>query len=435
MTIFQVAGALLSLIVVFGLLNQRFLKLPETIGITTAGLLTSIAFFVLSYGNHAYVALAREAVRRVDFADVVFHGLLSFLLFASALHVDIGKMRALKLPVFLLSTVGVLISTAAVGTGFHFITLWLGHPVGWLWSLVFGALISPTDPIAVMSVLKNAGAAEELKGKIAGESLFNDGTGVVAFIAFLGLASGATEFSPSNIAITLAREVGGAIAAGLLLGFGAQRMLRALEGPALQVMVTLAVTTAGYSVCESLHASGPLAMVIAGLVVGNEGTTRELSAASREQLFGFWTLLDELLNLVLFGLIGMQVIALSFKPNMIWVGLAAVPVVRASRALSVAIPLMALRNLHRTSPHSIKIMTWGGLRGGISVALALSLPEFHGREMLIGVTYLVVLFSLLVQATTLGRFIRHLTACTPPAASGARGTSLDTGVVQRNSFS
>ncbi|WP_321927722.1 cation:proton antiporter [Paraburkholderia guartelaensis] len=414
MTIFQAAGALLSLIVVFGMLNQRFLKLPETIGITTVGLLTSIVLFVFSYGNHAYVALAQETVRRIDFADVVFHGLLSFLLFASALHVDLGKMRAVKLPVFLLSTVGVLISTAAVGVGFHLITLSLGHPVGWLWSLVFGALISPTDPIAVMSVLKNAGAEESLKGKIAGESLFNDGTGVVAFIAFLGLASGATEFSPSNIAITLAREVGGALVGGLLLGFGAHRMLRVLEGPALQVMVTLAVATAGYSVCELLHVSGPLAMVVAGLIVGNQGTTRELSLASKEQIFGFWNLLDELLNLVLFGLIGLEVIALSFRVDMIWVGIAAVPVVLASRALSVAIPLLALRNLHRTSPHSIKIMTWGGLRGGISVALALSLPEFHGREMLIGVTYLVVLFSLLVQATTLGKVIRHLTPCAPP---------------------
>lgn len=418
MTAFQFIGSLLSLIVAFGWLNHRFLKLPETIGITTVALLANVGLLCLSYGNPGYVTLAREVVQRIDFADLVFHGLLSLLLFASAVHVDLAKMRSARLPIFLLSTIGVLISTATVGIGFHALTLLLGHPIGWQWSLVFGAIISPTDPIAVMGVLKKAGAAEELRTKITGESLFNDGTAVLAFVTLLGLALGSSDFSATNIVTTLVIEVGGAIVAGLLLGYGTHLMLAMLPSPALQAMTTLAVTTAGYSVCEFLHVSGPLAMVIAGLVVGNQRTTSKLSTTSREQLFGFWTLLDELLNLVLFGLIGLEVIALSFSADMIWIGMATVPVVLASRAVSVAIPLMTLRRLHEASPHSIKIMTWGGLRGAISVALSLSLPEFHGREMLIGVTYFVVLFSLLVQSTTLGSLIKRLTPCTPQESEG-----------------
>lgn len=412
MTMFQGVGILLSLIAVFGLLNQRFLKLPDTLGITAVGLIVSLCFLVASYGNPGLVVVARKVVSNVDFADIVFHGLLSFLLFASALHVDLSRMRTVKLPVFLLATIGVVISTAAVGAGFHLLTLAMGHPVGWLWSLVFGALISPTDPIAVMSVLKSAGAAEDLKIKIAGESLFNDGTGVVAFVTLVGLATGTAEFSATQALTTLLREVGGAIVVGVTLGYIAFLMLRSLKSYAVQIMVTLALATAGYSASELLHVSAPLAMVVMGLVIGNHGTKKAMSARTREHLFGFWGLLDELLNLVLFALIGLQVIALSFDFDVVWVGLGAIPVVLLARAISVAMPLAALRGFRKVSPHSVKIMTWGGLRGGISIALALSVPDFHGREMLIGVTYLVVVFSLLVQATTLGRLVKKLTHCT-----------------------
>jgi monovalent cation:H+ antiporter, CPA1 family len=417
---FQAVGVLLTLIAVFGLINQRFLRLPDTLGITAVGLLVSLCFLVATYGNPEFVSKARQLVGNIDFADVVFHGLLSFLLFASALHVDLSRMRTVKLPVFLLATAGVVISTAAVGTGFHLLTLALGHPVGWLWSLVFGALISPTDPIAVMSVLKNAGAAEDLKIKIAGESLFNDGTGVVAFVTLVGLATGATEFSPMHTATTLLREVGGAVIVGFALGYAAFLMLRVLKSHAVQIMVTLALATAGYSISEWVHVSAPLAMVVMGLVVGNQGTKRAMTARAREHLFGFWVLLDELLNLVLFGLIGLQVIALSFDLKVVWIGVAAIPVVLLARAISVAIPLTALRSFRKLSPHTVKIMTWGGLRGGISIALALSLPQFPGRDMLIGVTYLVVVFSLLAQATTLGALVRRLTRCTSASIESDR---------------
>lgn len=410
MTMFQGAGALLSLIAIFGFINHRFLKLPDTLGITAVGLLACLCFAIASAGHPEMVAHARELVGKIDFSDLVFHGLLSLLLFAGALHVDISRMRAVKLPVFLLATVGVVISTAVVGVGFHLLTMAIGHPVGLLWSLVFGALISPTDPIAVMSVLKNAGVVESVEVKIAGESLFNDGTAVVAFVTLLGLATGSSEFSAGHIALSLLREVVGAGVLGLVLGYGAFLLLRGIDSYAIEIMVSLSLATAGYSLAEAVHVSAPLAVVVMGLMIGNHGATRAMSEQTRQHLFSFWHLLDELLNLVLFGLIGLEVIALSFSFNadVIWLGVLAIPVVLVARAVSVYVPLTALRGFREMSPHTVKIMTWGGLRGAISIALALSLPEFEGRDVLIGVTYIVTIFSLLGQSTTLGPFIRRL---------------------------
>lgn len=410
MTMFQGAGALLSIIAIFGFINHRFLKLPDTLGITAVGLLACLCFAIASSGHPEMVAHARGLVGKIDFSDLVFHGLLSLLLFAGALHVDISRMRAVKLPVFLLATVGVVISTAVVGVGFHLLTLAVGHPVGLLWSLVFGALISPTDPIAVMSVLKNAGVVESVEVKIAGESLFNDGTAVVAFVTLLGLATGSSELSVGHIALSLVREVVGAGVLGLVLGYGAFLLLRGIDSYAIEIMLSLSLATAGYSLAEAVHVSAPLAVVVMGLMIGNHGATRAMSEQTRQHLFAFWHLLDELLNLVLFGLIGLEVIALSslFKADIIALGILAIPVVLVARAVSVYAPLTALRAFREMSPHTVKIMTWGGLRGAISIALALSLPEFEGRDVLIGVTYIVTIFSLLGQSTTLGLFIRRL---------------------------
>ena len=408
MTMFQGAGALLSIIAIFGFINHRFLKLPDTLGITAVGLLACLCFAIASSGHPEMVMHARELVGKIDFSDLVFHGLLSLLLFAGALHVDMSRMRAVKLPVFLLATVGVVISTAVVGVGFHLLSLAIGHPVGLLWSLVFGALISPTDPIAVMSVLKNAGVVESVEVKIAGESLFNDGTAVVAFVTLLGLATGTSEFSVGHIALSLVREVVGAGVLGLVLGYGAFLLLRGIDSYAIEIMLSLSLATAGYSLAEAIHVSAPLAVVVMGRMIGNHGATRAMSEQTRQHLFSFWHLLDELLNLVLFGLIGLEVIALSFRADVIRLGILAIPVVLVARAVSVYAPLTALRAFREMSPHTVKIMTWGGLRGAISIALALSLPEFEGRDVLIGVTYIVTIFSLLGQSTTLGLFIRRL---------------------------
>jgi CPA1 family monovalent cation:H+ antiporter len=415
MTVFEGAGALFSLIAVFGVINHRFIKLPDTIGITAVGLIVSACISLAGYRHPGMVSEAQKLAAQIDFPEIVVHGLLSLLLFAGALQVDLSKMRQHKAAVFLLATAGVIISTVVVGLGLWVVAQTLGHNLSVQWCLVFGALISPTDPIAVMSILRKAGATESLELKIAGESLFNDGTGVVAFVTLLGVAASGNHFSFASASLSLVQEIVGAVVVGGGLGFAAFGLLRLVDSYAIEIMVTLALATAGYSVAEHLHVSAPLAVVVMGLVIGNHAMTRAMSEQTREHLATFWTLLDELLNLLLFGLIGLEVIALSLKADLLLFGLLAVPVVLAARGVSVALPLLTLRGFRKLSPHVVKIMTWGGLRGGLSIAMALSLPDFEGRYLIIGATYVVVLFSLLVQATTLGPYIRKLNgACTKP---------------------
>lgn len=408
MSMFDGAGALLALIAVFGYINHRFIKLPDTLGITAVGLIAFMCLSLLGLSHPDMALKAQALVELINFPELVFHGLLGLLLFAGALHVDFSKMRRFKLPVFLLATIGVLISTVVVGSGFYFAVRLFDHSVSFLWCLVFGALISPTDPIAVLAVLKSAGASPDLETKIAGEALFNDGTAVVAFMTLVGLAAGTTEFSMSHVALTLMQEIVGAILLGLAAGYGASFMLRDLDSYPVEILITLALATAGYSIAEFLHVSAPLAVVVMGLVIGNHGAAKNMTEKTREHLFNFWGLLDELLNLVLFGLIGLEVIALSFQLTDLWLGIIAIPVVLIARYASVVSPITVLRRFRSISPHAVKILTWGGLRGGISIALALSLPPFEGRDMVIGVTYVVVIFSLLVQATTLGPLVRYL---------------------------
>lgn len=409
-SVFQGAGVLFAIVAIFGVVNLKYLRrlnLPDTLGITLTGLVACIIVSLMGLTHPGMAAYAKKLVTQINFSEVVFHGLLGFLLFASALHVDFSRLREHKAAIISLSTFGVLISTAVVGVGMYYVTAALGHPVPLLWCLVFGALISPTDPIAVLAVLKSAGAPQALESKIASEALLNDGTAMVTFLTLVGLATGLSDFSLPHVGTLLLREVAGALAFGLAAGYAACWLLSDIDSYPVEILITLALATGGYSLAESLHVSAPLAVVVMGLVVGNHGATNHMSEKTREHLFSFWGLLDELLNLILFGLIGLEVIALSFDLSILWVGLAAIAVVLAARGVSVALPMAALRRFRQVSPHAVKIMTWGGLRGGISIALALSLPAFEGRDMLIGVTYLVVVFSLLVQATTLGRLVRR----------------------------
>ena len=408
MTVFQVAGVLFTLVAIFGVINHRYIKLPDTLGITAVGLITCLIVSALGFHYPEMVTQARKIVTRIDFSDIVFHGLLSLLLFAGALHVDLSRMREQRRVVLMLATVGVLISIGAVGAGFYYVAQLLGHPISLLWCLAFGALISPTDPIAVLSVLKKAGAPQSVETKIVGESLFNDGTAVVAFLTLVGLAAGTSEFSAGAVAVDLFREVIGALVLGTCLGFGASVLLRGIDSYPVEILITLALATCGYSLAEHLHVSAPLSVVITGLVIANHGAATAMSEKTREHLFNFWELLDELLNLILFGLIGLEIIAVSLHQHIVLLGLTAIPVVLIARGISVVLPLLMLQKFKRLNPHTATLMTWGGLRGGISIALALSLPDFHGREMLIGVTYLIVVFSLLIQATTLGRLVKRL---------------------------
>ncbi|AGF46741.1 CPA1 family monovalent cation:H+ antiporter [Candidatus Kinetoplastibacterium desouzaii TCC079E] len=407
MTVFESVGALLSLIAIFGYINHMFIKLPDTLGTTAVGLLACVFLSLLSLSHPEMVTRAQHLVEMIDFSEIVFHGLLGLLLFAGAMHVDISKMRRLKLPVFLLATIGVLISTIVVGIGFYFVVRLFNVSISFLWCLVFGALISPTDPMAVLAVLKNANVSSDLETQITGESLFNDGTAVVAFITLLGLATGTLEFSFGNMLLTLAQEIFGAVFFGLVTGYCASLMLRDLDSYPIEILTTLALSTAGYSIAEHLHVSAPLSVVVIGLVVGYRSNLSK-KKENREYLFSFWGLLDELFNLILFGLIGLEVIALSFNLQDLWLGVITVFVVLFARYISVVTPISILNYINEDNTNTVKIMTWGGLRGGISIALALSLPHFEGREMFIVVTYVVVIFSLLIQATTLGPLVRFL---------------------------
>ena len=359
-------------------------------------------------------------MREVDFSDIIFHGLLGMLLFAGSLHVNLAELAGEKWVVFVLATAGVVLSTVLVGMGFYYTAPLLGIGLPFIYCLLFGALIAPTDPIAVLGLLRKAGVEKSLQTRITGESLFNDGTGVVLFLTLLGLISGAGEPSVPQALWLLIREVAGGLIFGIVVGFAGFYLLKSIDSYAVEILITLSMATAGYSAAEALHLSAPIAVVVMGLIVGNHGKRFAMSVRTREQLFSFWELVDELLNLLLFGLIGLEVIALSLSPRDLLPALIAIPIVLAARGISVALPIGALRQVRQFSPHTIKLMTWGGLRGGISIGLALSLPVFPGRETVIAATYVVVIFSILVQALTMGPLVRRLGASVPaPSDRGA----------------
>lgn len=413
MSIFELIGALATAVAVFGYINHKFIRLPDTIGITAMGLLVSLALAIVGRHVPGAVAWASDFAGRLDLPEVVFHGLLSILLFAGSLHINISDLAKQRLPVFVLSTVGVLLSTFIVGYGTHWLLAALGIDIGLNYCLLFGALISPTDPIAVLGVLKTAGAPKSLETNISGESLFNDGTGVVAYLVLLGIVAGTSEPTFSAVSLLLATEVIGALVVGLAVGYVAFFMLKGVDSYPVEILITLALATGGYSFAERVHVSAPLAVVVMGLVIGNHGARSAMSPTTREHLFSFWELLDEVLNLVLFGLIGIKLLSLGAADVSWFAAAALVPVVLLARFASVGLPVLALRPWLTPTPHTVKVLTWGGLRGGISVALALSLPQFLGKELFVTATYAVVLFSLLVQAPTLGPLLRKLKICGP----------------------
>jgi monovalent cation:H+ antiporter, CPA1 family len=409
MSFLDLIGALLTAVAVLGYVNYRLVRLPDSIGITAMGLVVSLLLVLAGTAVPGASGWARQLAGRFDFSELVLHGLLSVLLFAGSLHVNIAELARMKLPVFVLSTVGVVLSTVIVGYGAWWLLQAIGPAIPLRWCLLFGALISPTDPIAVLGVLKTVGVPRTLEVEIAGESLFNDGTGVVAYLVMLGIATGAQEPSFASVGLLLLTQTLGALALGLVAGYLAFVLLRGVDSYPVEIIITLALATAGYSVAEHLHVSAPITVVVAGLVIGNHGARSAMSETTRQNLFSFWDLIDEVLNLVLFGMIGLQLLSITGLRVSYLAALLLVPVVLVARFASVGLPALVLGPwLKVRNPHGVKVLTWAGLRGGISVALALSLPPFAGRETLILGTYAVVLFSLLVQAPTLGWYLLKL---------------------------
>lgn len=405
MSLFEIVSLLLCLAAVFSYINYKYIKLPTTIGIMLLSLLFSLVLLLFGEFGFSLDEQATELVKSIDFNEALLHGMLSFLLFAGALHVNINDLREQKWVIATLATVGVICSTFIIGTTMYYILQWLNIPVAYIYCLVFGSLISPTDPIAVMGILKIVGAPKTLETKIAGESLFNDGVGVVIFLVLLGIATGGDEMTVSHVITLFSVEAIGGVFFGLGLGLLGFFMLRGVDNYQVEALITLALVSGGYAFAESIHVSAPIAIVVAGLFIGNQGRTLAMSDNTRERLDDFWELIDEILNAILFLLIGVELLILTFTNQFMIAGLLAIPVVLLARFICVGVPIKIMRKFRKFSPYATTILTWGGLRGGISVALALSIPENPAREPLLVITYFVVVFSILVQGLTIKKVL------------------------------
>ncbi len=416
---FDLVAMLFGLAALFGYINYRLLKLPHTIGLVVIALAVSFGVLAADAAVPAWGlgAAVRQTLDRIDFTEALMKGFLSFLLFAGALHVDLADLAKQKWAIGGMATFGVLISTGLVGGGIWLIAQALDLALPLTYCLVFGALISPTDPVAVLGILKRVKVPPSLEAKIAGESLFNDGVGVVVFTILAAIATGAggPELGAAEAAgLFLGEALGGAVF-GLATGYVAFLAMRSLDEHNIEVLITLALVTATYAGAEKLHVSGPIAVVVAGLLIGNHGARLAMSETTRRHVHTFWSLVDEVLNSLLFMLIGFEVVAISGEASLVVAALLAVPLVLASRFVAVAIPITLLGRRRTFTKGAIPTLTWCGLRGGISVALALSLPPSPEREVLVTVCYGVVIFSIIVQGLTMERLVRRVV----PGAAGA----------------
>ena len=405
MPIFQVIAILFTVTALFSYLNHRFFKLPTTIGVMLISLLVSVGLIVVGVFMHDTEAFTDRFLKQIDFDYALMHGMLSFLLFAGALHVNINDLAKQKGIISILATAGVAFSTFLVGTVLFYLLEFLGLGIDYIYCLLFGALISPTDPIAVMGMLKSLKVPKGLETRIAGESLFNDGVGVVVFIVLAGMATSNQAFSLDRMAFLFIEEAVGGAVFGLVIGWVAYLLIKSVDNYEVEVLLTLALVMGGYTLAMALHISGPISIVVAGLFIGNRGRRLAMSDQTRDNLDTFWELVDGILNALLFVLIGLEVLALNFSLGFFNAGLCAIVIVLLARWLSVFIPIKILSRWKSYEKGTCIIMTWGGLRGGIPVALALSLPPSREREILLAITYIVVVFSILVQGITIRKVI------------------------------
>lgn len=409
---FDLIAILLVLTAAFGWFNHQVIRLPHTIGLLVMGLGASLVLVgvELAFPDVALYEDLTGIVQQIDFQDAVLNGMLAFLLFAGALHVDLTILRNRAWAVGSMATVGVMISTAIVGVGFWLAADALGVPVPLVWALVFGALISPTDPVAVLSTLKTVHVPERLKTDMTGESLFNDGVGVVIFTVLITVAAGSEGGSvdPLYIGELFFIEVLGGAVLGFFTGYLAYRAMRAIDDYPIEVLISLALVAGTYTLAAKLHMSGPIAVVVAGLLIGSRGPHDALSEQTQQFLFDFWTLIDEILNSVLFLLIGLEVLVLRFDPSFGWLAAFAVPLVLCGRLVAVSVPIIVLSTSHSFVRGTIPVLTWGGLRGGISVALVLSLPEVAEKSVILAATYAVVLFTIIIQGLSLRALVARV---------------------------
>ena len=396
-------------------INHRFIRLPVTIGIAFAASIMSVALLAIDavLPQAGLGPLVKAFLAEIDFRTTLLDGMLSFLLFAGALHVDLEHLYLGKWPISALAPLGVVVSPAIIGVGLWFLSGLVGLEIPLGWCLVFGALISPTDPVATMALLQPSSAPESLKATVAGESLFNDGVGVVVFTILIAAVAGGESLSLWTGAEMFAVEAGGGVALGLAVGWVGFLAMKSIDDRTTELLISLAMVMGGYALARVLHVSGPVAMAVAGILIGNQGVALAMTESTREHLLKFWELVDEILNAALFLLIGLEGVALLGALNFLLLGALAVALVLVARMLSVLGPLVIWRRMlpMRTA---FPLLVWGGLRGGISIALALSLPPSPYRDAIVAATYVVVIFSVLVQGSTVGPMIRRLVGSSPP---------------------
>jgi CPA1 family monovalent cation:H+ antiporter len=414
MGLFEIAAILIVLTALFSFVNYRTIRLPTTVGVMVIALLVSLGLIILNrFGIGIGHQQAAGLVAGINFNETLLHGMLGFMLFAGALTINMGELASQKWDVLILSTVGVVASTFIVGGVSWRVLDMLGFPQPFIFCLLFGALISPTDPVAVLGVIKTAGVSKRLETQIAGEALFNDGVGVVVFMIILALAKGGHDVTPHTVVKLFLEEAVGGIAFGLLLGYVTIQLLKRVDNFQVEILLTLAAVMGGSVLADALKTSGPLAVVVTGLIIGSHGRAFAMSETTRENLDNFWQVINEILNAVLFLLIGLEVLAMSFSIGYLVAGLLAIPIVLLARWLSVGGTIIVLRIRRALTQGEVEIITWAGLRGGLSVAMALSLPSSPSRDVILAMTYVVVVFSIIIQGMTMERMTKRALAVKP----------------------
>jgi monovalent cation:H+ antiporter, CPA1 family len=409
MGIFNIITILIILSALFAFINTRFLKLPFTIGLMIIAIVFTVGINILGHFNHYVLDEAKLLIRSVDFETALLDIMLSFLLFAGALHTKLDSLKKLKNPIALFATIGIVLSTFLIGTMMYYLFMAFGNPINYIYCLLFGALISPTDPIAVLGILKDANAPKKLETKIVGESLFNDGVGVVVFIVLFKIAEqGLDAMSFTDVGLLFLEEVAGGIILGLVAGWGAFRLMKVIDHYETEVIITLALVMGISAVAHYLHVSGPLAVVVAGIFLGNKAPTIAWSTTTHTYVEKFWELIDVLLNAVLFVLIGLELLVVSMNGTYLLFGLMAIPLALLARYIALSGPIAIFKKKLDFIPKTNLIMTWGGIRGGISIALALSLAPQMERDLFLTITYVIVVFSIIVQGLSIGPLVRKV---------------------------
>ena len=408
MDYFAIATILVVLSAIFGYINIKFFKLPDTIGLMVITISFTLGVLLISYFfDDTLLEKEKELIASIDFETVLLDIMLSFLLFAGALHTNFQQLKMQRKPILIFATLGTLVSTFLAGIFVYYILNFLNLNVDFIYCLLFGALISPTDPIAVLGIMKNVGAPKNLETKIVGESLFNDGVGVVIFLTIYQIAKGGAEISVVHIAELFLVEVIGGIALGLAIGWVTYRLMKSIDDYDIEVIITLAAVMGGTMIAQQFHLSAPLAMVTAGLIVGADKVRESsMSEITEQYVDKFWELIDVLLNTVLFVMIGMEILVLTFDQTYIIAGVITIPMLLIARYLSLLLPIKIYAKKLDFVPKTNLIMTWGGLRGGISIALALSLTPLMERDLFLVITYIIVVFSIIVQGLTVGKLIK-----------------------------